>query len=122
MRCDQCRHWLIETRPNYGDWEAAEVGFGECKAVRERWIIQDDAGCGLDRFSDEPNAEDRWIEARRTALRAARAYVQDGSEYRAELYTAPDFFCALFAARTQDERENPTQKSENLEGSPLKSG
>ena len=95
MRCDQCKHWFVETRRGYSEWEAKAVGFGECKAVRQRWTIQDDASRDLDRWADDA-AEDRWTEARRNALKAARAYVQDGSEYRAELYTAPDFFCALY--------------------------
>lgn len=87
MRCDQCKHWMPSN-----EWEAQGVGFRECMAVRFRWAIQDEASSGITWGSDH------YITRRREALIAAKAYVQDGSEYRAELYTAPDFFCALFAA------------------------
>lgn len=101
MRCDECKHWFVDDRPGYREWEAEAVGFGECKAVRERWVVQDEANDGVrswETVGDE--AEEQWMAKRRDALRAARAYVQDGSEYRAELYTAPDFFCALFEAKS----------------------
>jgi hypothetical protein len=103
MRCDECRHWRKEGTE---DWEAEAVGFGWCIAVRPRWHIQDEATKGIE-CEPDPEFED-WnpdsapspqsYEGRqRAALAAAKAYVQDGSQYRAELYTAPDFFCALFA-------------------------
>lgn len=92
MRCDGCRHWTEEPE----EWEAKAVGFRECRAVRERWRIQDDASSGIEWAGEEDGA---YMQARRDALKAARAYVQDGSEYMAQLYTAPDFFCALWAAK-----------------------
>lgn len=100
MRCDECRHWKPDDEL---DWEATEVGFRECGAVRERWRITEDATKGwawpggpkVDWDSDA--AAVAYKKAKTDALIAGKAYVQDGSEYRAELYTAPDFFCALFA-------------------------
>jgi hypothetical protein len=82
-RCDKCKHWASQ---DGFDWEAHAVGFGWCKAVRERWVIADEATA--ERIDGKA--------ARQEALKASRAYVQDGSEYRAELITGPDFFCALF--------------------------
>ena len=71
------------------EWEAKSAGFGECLGVRERWRIEDEASQGI----EWDDAEDGAFQTRRRdALRNARAYVQDGSEYRAELFTAPDFF------------------------------
>jgi hypothetical protein len=101
MRCDRCKHWNAGS--GHEDWEAKKAEFGECMAVRARWIIADEASEGIERFDAEFSeaAEQRWIDARAAALRKARAYVQDGSEYRAELYTAPDFFCALYAVGEQ---------------------
>lgn len=92
MRCDQCKFW--KALPE--EWEPAAVGFGECERVRPRWVITDEASAGLEWDSDEEGA---YMRSRRDALRTARAYVQDGSEYRAELFTAPDFFCALYGER-----------------------
>lgn len=93
MRCDGCKHW--KKNSDNEEWEAANAGFGECLGVRERWVIQDEASEGM-----EPDYEDdgAFATKRRDALKAARAYVQDGSQYHAELFTAPDFFCALHAA------------------------
>jgi hypothetical protein len=93
MRCDQCRHWNEQDKH---DWEAAGVGFGECKRIRERWVITDKATKGIEWDSKDTSP---YVTKRREALLAARAYVQDGSEYRAELFTRPDFFCALFEPR-----------------------
>jgi len=101
MRCDQCEHWFVETRDGCREWEAESAGFGECKAVRERWVIQDEATAGETPWyqDDAEDARERWSAKRLEALKSAKAYVQDGSEYRAELFTAPDFFCALFTEK-----------------------
>lgn len=90
-RCENCRHWgrVAET-----GWEAEEVGFHHCDAIRERWVIEDE---GAERYATDG---DEWIRQRADALRAARAFVVDGSEYRAGLFTAPDFFCALHELRS----------------------
>ncbi len=91
MRCDECRYWVKGDRQ---DWESSAVGFGWCSAVRERWKITD----GI-RWGGGDEAWEGYVTAKNAALTAARAYVQDGSEYRAELITGPDFFCALWAAQ-----------------------
>jgi hypothetical protein len=93
MRCDGCKHW--KKGSDNAEWEAESAGFGECLGVRERWVIQDEASEGM-KWDSEDNSS--FVTKRVEALKAARAYVQDGSQYRAELFTAPDFFCALHAA------------------------
>jgi hypothetical protein len=111
MRCDECAHWRKDS--DNQQWEPSRAGFGECVGVRERWRIMDEASEGLawgsgeeglDPYSDELPAES-FTMVRIAALKAARAYVQDGSEYHAELFTAPDFFCALWAAQGIVSRE-----------------
>lgn len=93
MRCDQCKHWdTAEIQP---EWDAEAIGFHKCKAVRERWGIQDEASHGLD--WDASNEDGTWMKVRNDALKESKAYVQDGSQYMADLVTGPDFFCALFA-------------------------
>ena len=92
-RCDKCQHWKTPD-----EWEALESGLGRCLGVRERWKIADDASEGLPWSSDEEG--DKYAMVRRKALQDARAYVEDGSEYHAALFTATDFFCALFKARS----------------------
>lgn len=88
MRCDHCKYW--PDKPD--EWEAEQAGLRKCAAVRSRWDIADEASFRFD--SDE--AEEKFEAVRREALRTARAYVQDGSQYTASLWTGPDFFCALF--------------------------
>ena len=95
MRCDQCKFWGDKS----DTWETGEIGFRTCLAVKERWIIADGAHEGIkhpqfDR--DDVESYRRWARERSDALREARAFVEDGSEYRAVLNTGPDFFCALF--------------------------
>lgn len=95
MRCDRCKHW-----PDKADeWEAEQAGLRHCKAVRARWDIADEASeaAGLAGTRDDSEeAEEKFMAVRREALHKARAYVQDGSQYTASLWTRPDFFCALF--------------------------
>ena len=90
MRCDGCNHW--DTKEVQPEWDADAIGFHKCKAVRERWEIQDEASKDLEWDSGEGNA---FSKSRADALKASRAYVQDGSQYMADLVTGPDFFCAL---------------------------
>jgi len=83
------------------------AGFRKCVAVRARWDIQDEATAGVPKYPDnEPTVEilyddvgERWAKAMTEAFRKERAFVQDGSQYIAELWTGPDFFCAKFEAR-----------------------
>ena len=97
MRCDQCRFWEEDTPANSinRDWQANSIGFRACLAIKARWNITDS-------ITGDPaieNLKERVADASRrsnAALIAARAYVQDGSEYRAEILTSPDFYCALF--------------------------
>lgn len=108
VRCVECAHWRKGS--DNEEWEASRAGFGECTAVRERWRIMDEASQGMAYgFGDAETAYDGteppahgYTAVRIAALRKARAYVQDGSEYHAELFTAPDFFCALFAVGEAD--------------------
>lgn len=91
MRCDGCQHWKKAEE----DWEAQAIGFGLCVAVKARWKITDKATIGME-WDDEGSL---FAKLRKDALRESRAYVQDGSEYRAELLTAPNFFCALYKSK-----------------------
>jgi hypothetical protein len=105
MRCDQCKFWNAESANQ--EWEAKKAGFGECEAVRPRWEIMDEVGGYRIHEWDEGHmtpAElmDAKVDQRIAALKVAHAYVQDGSEYRAQLFTASDFFCALFQQRAVD--------------------
>lgn len=101
-RCDQCKHWV----PDEGyDWQVGNIGFGICVGIRARWKITDEATENLPAYSREnidPDIDEVhkvFKTAKANALLNARAYVQDGSEYIAQLVTGPDFYCALFAPK-----------------------
>lgn len=95
MRCDQCKFWGEKA----DTWETGEIGFRRCDALKERWKIADGAHDGV-KFPqfDASNEQSRkqWARERSDALKASRAFVEDGSEYHAALLTGPDFFCAFF--------------------------
>ena len=95
MRCDQCRYWMDEEQST---WESRLSGMHLCGGVRERWRITEDVTPWHER--DEPDDESLELESWEAdigkALSDARAYVEDGSQYKAYLWTAPGFFCALF--------------------------
>ena len=95
MRCDQCQFWGEKA----DTWETGQIGFRKCDAVKQRWDIADAAHDGVKhpQFNkDDPASYERWAKERSDALKASRAFVEDGSEYHAALLTGPDFFCALF--------------------------
>lgn len=100
-RCDSCKFW----KDNEEDWEAKEVGFRICTKIEARWNIADAAStAALEKsraaFGTKAHEEKRiaYESAETDAIKRARAYVQDGSSYRADLCTAPDFGCVLFEA------------------------
>lgn len=92
-RCATCKFWCAND--GLVGWEGQSAGMRECKRARERWVIMDEANAGQKYPDDNDNAEEAWGQRRVDALRQAKLYVQDGSEYHAELVTAPDFGCVL---------------------------
>lgn len=111
-RCDQCRHWQApdEDDPD-SDWRDDKAGAGECKAIRPVWHIEEEAVKGMT-YPSRPESEpirgeipparqaliDAWERRQIEAIKAAGAFVVDGSSYYAALKTQPDFYCAKFTA------------------------
>ena len=78
--CGQCRHWM-ETDNNY----PKDFGLGKCGRVRLFWECTEWGDVGEDFrriFTEEAKGN--------------KAFVQDGSDYRAELITLADFGCVQF--------------------------
>lgn len=90
-RCDSCRHWDTEEPL---DWVQERAAFRRCLAVQMRCKIEDSVQTHL------TGKERMAIEIE--AIKAARAYVVDGSSYYAALITGPDFHCALFEANMKE--------------------
>jgi hypothetical protein len=111
QRCDRCRYWKEDAQSG---WEYRFSDFRLCTAVKMRSKVLDAATDGLglgwadgeedwDEYGDKPPPPNSWTGVRMAALKEARAVVQDGSDYMAELLTAPDFFCALFAEKEPEQ-------------------
>ena len=102
MRCDKCKHW---GRPNgEEDHEARRAGMKQCMALRLRDKLEDEVGAQSFYTGNGVRDADAYMTACDNKLIEARAYVQDGSSYMAELITRPDFFCALFSPLEQESR------------------
>lgn len=92
-RCATCKHWSADDETV--GWEGSSIGMRQCTAAKTRWDLMDGANGGDRHIPDDEGAEVIWIRNRVEALRKARVYVQDGSEYRAEMITGSDFGCVL---------------------------
>lgn len=126
-RCDRCRHWVDDE----DDWQAGRIGFKRCMAVRPRWKIETDANEGRE-YPCRPKSEpflspipaerqariDAWQAREDQAIAQERSYVIDGSEYRAELWTGPDFFCAKFTALQEPALADQASISDNPRRNP----
>lgn len=92
--CGNCKHWLFERE----DWQFNDLRVGECKAVKMRETIEEEAV--------EGTLFNRWDEQGESLIRAAfvraKAIAVDGSGYYAALRTFADFGCVLHARRDSD--------------------
>jgi len=93
-RCELCMYWNAEI----DEYDLrANLGLGKCKKVALLWDATDWAEDGLSlEFTKEGNN--------------LQAFVQDGSDYIAYLYTRPEFYCAQFAPQAEKSichRSNP---------------
>ena len=75
-RCETCKYW--NTADQYQS--VRSLGLGECKAVVMLWDASEWAEDGESRQFIAEHAD-------------KKAFVQDGSDYTAALYTMPDFGC-----------------------------
>ena len=78
-RCKTCKHW---DRVKDGEYNALP-GSGACKAARQIWDVTE---------SKPPDYEERRLLPEHAGL---LCMVEDGSQYRAELITMPDFGCVM---------------------------
>lgn len=104
MKCETCVYWT-----DTDEWEAKAAGMKLCEGIKERWVIEDECTALLEKYPDnEPTVEvnwddvgERWLEAHRRGFEKEKAFVQDASQYKAELYTRPEFFCAKYKEKEQ---------------------
>ena len=82
MRCDACRYWEA---PDADEWEPVRARMGRCKRTPH-----------TEDMSEWSSDFDRRVIVAEYADRTAAAF--DASGYSAGLLTAPEHFCAMFAA------------------------
>jgi hypothetical protein len=89
MRCDHCQHWTPGGEPDsYRQYE----GIGHCDKPIMLW----DATEWVEREGDDGHD---YYRVKTEAAGDTKMFVQDGSDYRANLFTASDFFCAHFVEK-----------------------
>ena len=79
-KCVDCKHWDKNTDSDYPD----NFDFGKCRNVVMFWDATE---------WEEPDYERRVLTK---DAEGKKAFVQDGSDYRAELITLKDFGCNDF--------------------------
>lgn len=85
MRCDKCRHWTAGGEE--GGFRRYDV-IGHCKRPLQLWNATE--------WLEVEDDEHSYYRVRNEAAADTKMFVQDGSDYRANLFTASDFFCAHF--------------------------
>lgn len=77
MKCATCKHWIRETN---GYDNHIKLGLGTCSATLRFWDATE---------WDEEGDGRVFTEAGKKGM----AFTQDGSDYKAWLYTRPEFGC-----------------------------
>ncbi|ERR1700741_1596947 len=89
-RCATCVHW---SPPDDDDSYRAQfkvLGVRRCRAVPVAW----DATM----WSPDADDESGYVRVRGPEYDRTTAFVQDGSDYRADLYTMPEHGCTMHKA------------------------
>jgi len=85
MSCKNCKHWTRkDTDFNYPE----NLGLGKCNRVKNLWDCIE-----YNWDSEDPETEYIWYKDK---YKGNLAFVQDGSDYHAELVTLGDFSCNQF--------------------------
>lgn len=87
--CENCIHWK---KPDAHDWNEKMkiIGVGECCRIHPLWDAEDYV----------PDAKEGEPEYMLTEDgKNSSAFVQDGSDYMAALFTKPDFSCKLWETK-----------------------
>lgn len=87
MRCDECKYWL---RDKDEGRRAGSLKVQPCSKAAQWWNATE--------WTDEEDPDLDWDNQRRVRpeFEGTKMFVQDGSDYHAELYTTADFGCTHF--------------------------
>jgi hypothetical protein len=93
MRCDECRYW--KTKDEDGEQllnDIDSIPLGICTSIPLYFDATEHV------FGGEGKAQDDISRQLKAEHKNKLAFTQDGSDYRADLYTMARFFCAHFEA------------------------
>jgi hypothetical protein len=99
MRCDQCKHWVNDPNDKRHKYPpATQLGLGLCAKAdmlleSTEWRSKNERPLDFESEVDGVFYPERKFDA---AHEDVKMFVQDASDYRADLWTKPDFFCAHF--------------------------
>lgn len=93
--CQSCKHWMPSE-----DWDVKAGGLRRCGAVKQKWVVEDEVPHELREGKygfegDEDQKTAAYFAAAERVFAKYKAVVMDGSQYRADLLTRPDFGCIL---------------------------
>tara|TARA_Y100001960_G_C14583031_1_gene781722 strand:- start:212 stop:484 length:273 start_codon:yes stop_codon:yes gene_type:complete len=83
MRCENCAYWKPVDKEEVAD----NVGVGSCKYAVERWVAID---------ADYTTHDWKTTYTLNAGFENNKLFVEDGSEYHANLLTRKDFGCIEF--------------------------
>lgn len=98
--CESCANWAEE---HHAAWDVSGTGMRVCQGVKERWTITDNVERAPEGTADSDETYNEYAKRKGAALLAAGAFVEDGSEYMAQLVTAPGFSCSLWKQKQETE-------------------
>lgn len=101
--CETCAHWQpLE------EWDVKAGGLRRCVGVRQRWDVEDEIPEEIraSKYDGAP-LDAAYQSAAEAVFAEARAVVQDGSQYSAQLLTRPDFGCVLWTEGTHPAMSEP---------------
>lgn len=77
--CSTCKHWDILERDYRGEPSVRDLGIGKCTIVKMYWDMTKWTKKGKRKYTKEG--------------KKLKAFVQDGSDFMADLLTKPTFYC-----------------------------
>jgi len=90
MNCKDCKYWVsLED-----DSSASKLGLRECTKVKMFWDSTE--------WASKMNTDDTERSFKRNIT--TKAFVRDGSDYSAQLFTLADFGCNQFEQKEQEKK------------------
>lgn len=99
MKCGECKFW--KSGNNKENYNRGVRGLGRCSRMPDLWDCTE--------WKEDPDDKGGWSIQFNEKGENQKAFVQDGSDYSADLYTLTDFGCVLFEP-TQEAQKDQTDR------------